>query len=106
VLKKFNLRITSIFLLILLPPAFLQDYEINTEGLYCVFKRNIKEIRAHLTAFLSAFTDLSGECLYFEVIKANEAILKLYHIEGLRFQDHLLSSQPMHRNSDSLEEAK
>lgn len=106
VLKEANSQINSFFLLILLPPTFLLDYKITTRGLHCVFRRNIREISEHLTVFLSSFTDLTGECLYFEVINAKEAILKLYHIDGLRFQDYLIFSQNKYDNSKSLEDVK
>ncbi len=85
-----NSILSSTLLIALLPVTVLRDYKIQRNGIYCVFNSPISNIQEIIKEFLSGLYEVTGTIFYYEIINKQEAILKIYGINGLQFSKEVL----------------
>ncbi len=83
-------KLDAILLTALLPSAIIRDFKIQEKGIHCIFNSPISQIRKIIKTFLSSLYGITGEVFYFRLINDQEAILKIYSVNGLNFSEDIL----------------
>ncbi|MFX0121082.1 MAG: hypothetical protein ACFFBQ_12125 [Promethearchaeota archaeon] len=94
ILQTPDTQLNAALMIALFSPTFFQDYEIREDGLHCFFSQTIYQFQEILKTFLVALYELTNTQFYFELINDNEAILKIYGTEGLKFSNELMFKSP------------
>jgi len=83
-------QLNASLMVILIIPIILHDYELQEDGLYCYLIRPISDLQIIIKTLLAALYEITGTQFYFEIIKDQEAVLKIYGEESLEFSQDLL----------------
>ncbi len=83
--------LNAALLIALLSTAFLRDYELTEDGLRCFFTQKIDFLGVMIKTFLSTLYEITNRQFYFQIINDQEAILKIYSVDGLRFSYDIVS---------------
>ncbi len=85
-----NDRLNPALLISLLSSIFLQDFKIHEKGIVCTLKPNIDNLEPILELFLTCLNELTEAQFYFEFLSESILLLKIYNMEGFRFQENLI----------------
>ena len=90
IVQTTNSKLNAALLTALLPVTVLQDYKIQSNGIYCVFNSPISHIQEIIKTFLSGLYEVTGTIFYYEIVNYREAVLKIYGVDGLEFSQEVL----------------
>ncbi|MFX1536364.1 MAG: hypothetical protein ACFFDI_19270 [Promethearchaeota archaeon] len=83
-------QLNASLIVTLISPILLQDYELQEDGLYCYFTRPISHLQALIKSLLAALYEITNKQFYFEIINDQEAILRIYGLDGLQFSQDVM----------------
>ncbi|MFX0087961.1 MAG: hypothetical protein ACFFAU_20075 [Candidatus Hodarchaeota archaeon] len=87
-----NDRLNPALLISLLSSIFLQDFKIQEKEIVYNLKPNITNLESVLELYLTCLNELTETQFYFEFLSESTLLLRVYNMEGLRFQESLLFS--------------
>jgi hypothetical protein len=83
-------QLNAALLVTLISPTIFHDYQLKEDGLYCTFTKPITYFQYVIKAFLAALHEITNRQFYFDIISNQQAILKIYGIDNLRFSQDIL----------------
>ncbi|MFX0123898.1 MAG: hypothetical protein ACFFAE_09690 [Candidatus Hodarchaeota archaeon] len=90
ILEKEDPHLNAALIAILLSPFFFRDFKLQEDGLHCFFIQSISHFHVLIKTFLAALYEITNKQFYFEIIDDQEAILRIYGVDGLQFSQDIL----------------